>query len=409
MSQGSPTRPSALILPVVPSDLVGLLCRWIPMCVKALAQPMVLMCPGALAQPEALTRQVVRTCLAGWVCPVYLVVLRGLPVLMRPGFRTRTSVVAATELAVHLLRVAREQESFHGPASGWGTVLAAPVIANETTMGVLWIARHAPEPFPEADLRLFLSIANLVAIALDRVSLNEDAVRQARELAARNGELDRFAYVVSHDLKEPLIAIEGYTKIVLSGKANVLDEVGRNHLGSVVRSTGRMKQLIDDLLTLSRLDRVPGQVDTIEVPLLLEELLNEMAFTLRERNARVEYEPALPAVRYDATHLTMVFRNLISNGVKFNSSAEPLVRISAEEKPDGIVFSVADNGIGIPKEEAEKVFVIFHRLHPAERYAGTGAGLTIVKKIVEAYGGRIWLESSPGQGSTFHFSVPHHV
>jgi len=273
---------------------------------------------------------------------------------------------------------------------------------------VLWIARHASEPFPEADLRLFLSIANLVAIALDRVSLNEDAVRQARELAARNGELDRFAYVVSHDLKEPLIAIEGYTKIVLSGKANVLDEVGRNHLGSVVRSTGRMKQLIDDLLTLSRLDRVPGQVHTIEVPLLLEELLNEMAFTLRERNARVEYEPALPSVRYDATHLTMVFRNLISNGVKFNNSTEPLVRISAEEKPDRIVFSVADNGIGIPKEEAEKVFVIFHRLHPAERYAGTGAGLTIVKKIVEAYGGRIWLESSPGQGSTFHFSVPHH-
>jgi light-regulated signal transduction histidine kinase (bacteriophytochrome) len=283
------------------------------------------------------------------------------------------------------------------------------VIADETTMGVLWIARHAAEPFPEADLRLFLSIANLVAIALDRVSLHDDAVRQTRELAARNGELDRFAYVVSHDLKEPLIAIEGYTKIVLSGKANLLDDEGRNHLGSVVRSSGRMKQLIDDLLTLSRLDRVPGQVSAVEVPLLLEELLHDMAFTLRERNARVEYDADLPAVRYDATHLSMVFRNLISNGVKYNSNTEPLVRITAEEKPDRTVFSVADNGIGIPQEEAEKVFVIFHRLHAADRYAGTGAGLTIVKKIVDAYGGRIWLESSPGQGTTFHFSVPHNV
>lgn len=321
--------------------------------------------------------------------------------------RSGESVIAGdTE---HLVRVAREQESYHGPAPGWGVVLAAPVIADGTTVGVLWMARHSPKPFPETDLRLFLSIANLVAIALDRVSLHDDAVRQARELEARNGELDRFAYVVSHDLKEPLIAIEGYTKIVLSGKTNVLDEEGRHHLGSVVRSSERMKQLIDDLLTLSRLDRVSVRLSAVDVPLLLGELLHEMAFTLMERNARVEYGPDLPAVRYDATHLGMVFRNLISNGVKFNSSAKPLVRITAEENPDGIVYSVSDNGIGIPAEEAEKIFVIFHRLHPVDRYAGTGAGLTIVKKIVEAYGGRIWLESSPDQGSTFHFGVPHHV
>jgi len=255
-------------------------------------------------------------------------------------------------------------------------------------------------------LRLLESIANMTGIAVDRAVLYEDTVAKSLEIENRNKELDDFTYVVSHDLKEPLITIEGYSKIVLKEYQEKIDEEGKGYLTAVVHSTARMKSLIDDLLTLSRLGRLAEAPHAVSVRRILADVLRDFEFTLREKNAVVSVPENLPDVNYDGTQLSVVFRNLISNAIKFNPGPEPRVQIGVREDDREFVFSVADNGIGIDKQHFDKIFIIFQRLHRSEEYQGTGAGLTIVKKIVERHHGRIWVESEVGKGATFFFSVP---
>jgi light-regulated signal transduction histidine kinase (bacteriophytochrome) len=167
-----------------------------------------------------------------------------------------------------------------------------------------------------------------------------------------------------------------------------------------------MKNLIEDLLTLSRVGRVKEMPDYISVRSIIEDVLREIDFTLRQRNAVIHVPEDLPTVPYDPTQLSMVFRNLISNAVKFNLRPAPEVTIGVNEEPTEFVFSVQDNGIGIAEEHFGRIFVIFQRLNRAEEFQGTGAGLTIVKKIIERHGGRIWLASVEGEGTTFYFTIP---
>ncbi len=304
--------------------------------------------------------------------------------------------------------VIRDQEPYHGERGAWPNVLAVPVAAKDAGSGVLWVARRGGDPYDDLHLRIVTSIGNLVAIALDRVALYEETVAKAREIALRNEELDRFAYVVSHDLKEPLITINGYTKLVLDGAGDSLAPGIQEHVQSVMRASVRMKQLIDDLLTLSRVGRVPSQVTTVHVSRLLSDLLRDLEFTLHERHATVDFTPDLADVQYDPTMMSMVFRNLIVNGVKYNIQETPRITIGARDTDDMVEFTVTDNGIGIAVQDFAKVFMIFQRLDPNDGRGGTGAGLTITKKIVETYGGSIWIDSTEGSGSTIHFTVPRH-
>jgi light-regulated signal transduction histidine kinase (bacteriophytochrome) len=166
-----------------------------------------------------------------------------------------------------------------------------------------------------------------------------------------------------------------------------------------------MKNLIDDLLTLSRVGRTTEGTQLVSVHAAITEILHDLKFTLQERNVRVIVPDELPVVQYNPTQLSMIFRNLMSNAMKFNDKPNPTITISAAEEAHEYIFSVADNGIGIEKQYFDRIFMIFQRLQRSEVFRGTGAGLTIVKKIVENHGGRIWLESTLGQGTTFHFSV----
>ncbi len=297
--------------------------------------------------------------------------------------------------------------AWSGEQDGEATMLV-PVNTRGAALGILRFRRAAENPFGDGDLRIAASIATLVAIALERVALHEATVAGAREIARRNEELDRFAYVVSHDLKEPLITISGYTRFAIEdGGARMSDDV-RQHLDSVMRASARMKQLIDDLLTLSRVGRPAGRLQAVPVAQVLGEVLRDLEYLLVDRHAKVEYAPDLPVVPYDPTHLAMVFRNLIVNGIKYNREQDPVITVTAVERPDECSFTVADNGIGIEPAEFEKIFMVFQRLNPADGIGGTGAGLTIVKQIVESYGGCIRVESEPGKGSTFTFTVPRH-
>jgi len=304
--------------------------------------------------------------------------------------------------------VIASQEPWMGTGEDGKPCILVPVLSKGRVLGILELRRESPEAFEDAHLQIVASIANLVAIALERVALHDETVANAKEIALRNEELDRFAYVVSHDLKEPLITINGYTRLALDGGGARMGDEQRHHLESIMRSSVRMKQLIDDLLTLSRVGRTQGQLAIVGVGRILSDLVHDLEYTLHDRNATVEFAAELPSVRYDPTHLTMVFRNLIVNAIKYNQSEARLVKIAAERAGAFWEFSVTDNGMGIDTRDFEKIFAIFQRLDPTDGAGGTGAGLTMVKKIVESYGGSIRLKSEKGKGTTFTFTVPDH-
>jgi signal transduction histidine kinase len=299
---------------------------------------------------------------------------------------------------------AAEGTPFAGMSANEIPVLAVPVRFKDRIAGVLALLR--PEPGPDAHLRLVESIANLTGIAFERALLFEDTVSKSDEIQHRNKELDDFTYVVSHDLKEPLITIEGYSKIILNEYRDRVDEEGKGYLNSVVQSSQRMKHLIDDLLTLSRIGRVSEAQESLPMRSVIEAVLRDFEFTLKESRSEVIIPPSLPTVRYNRTQLGMVFRNLIANAIKFNKSDAPRVDIDVQTGEHEYTIGVRDNGIGIDQRHFDKIFVIFQRLHRTEDFRGTGAGLTIVKKIVENHHGRIWVESAVGKGTTFYFTIP---
>lgn len=303
--------------------------------------------------------------------------------------------------------VVAKGKSYRGStnADASDSMIAVPIKSDEKVIGIISIVASQPNLYNSAHLRLLESIANLTGVAIGKAMLYEDTLKKSDEIENRNKELDDFTYVVSHDLKEPLISIEGYSKIVMKDYQDRLDDEGREHLNAVVQSTARMKHLIEDLLTLSRLGRMSEAQETVPVRTIIDEILHDFQFSLRERKVLVRVQEHLPHVRYSSTRLAMVFRNLISNAMKFNDKPVPIIDIGYDEDEQNYRFWVKDNGIGIEPQYFDRIFGIFQRLKRSEEYRGTGAGLTIVKKIIEREGGRIWLESALGVGSTFYFTI----
>jgi PAS domain S-box-containing protein len=241
---------------------------------------------------------------------------------------------------------------------------------------------------------------------------NTELLQRTSELVAINAELERFAYVASHDLQEPLRIVSSYTQLLATRYEGKLDADADDFIKFAVGGAERMRQLIKDLLTYSRMgirQRKPQEVDCEEV---LRGALRNLKAAINETGGVVTHEP-LPAVFGDPVQLGQLFQNLIGNALKFRRSESPQVHISAArmtgDKPGSRAywqFSVKDNGIGIEPQYTERIFGAFQRLHTAAEYPGTGVGLAICKKIVEAHGGRIWVESTFGKGSTFKFTLP---
>jgi len=233
-----------------------------------------------------------------------------------------------------------------------------------------------------------------------------EAEERAQELACSNAELEDFVYVVSHDLKEPLRAIEAFSGFLAEDYGKKLGERGQDDISILRESAVRMSALIEDLLQLSRIGRTWREFVTVAAGSLLGSVRRDLQFALEEKKVDLRIQPDLPTITCQPTRLKQVFENLISNAIKFNDKQQPVVEIGCHEDDDAHTFSVRDNGIGIDKRYHEKIFRIFQRLEHREDYEGTGAGLTICKKIVETHGGKIWVESKPGEGSTFSFTIP---
>ncbi|MWK36810.1 HAMP domain-containing protein [Actinomadura sp. J1-007] len=230
---------------------------------------------------------------------------------------------------------------------------------------------------------------------------------QTAELRRSNGELEQFAYVASHDLQEPLRKVASFCQLLQRRYADQLDDRANQYIEFAVDGAKRMQVLINDLLTFSRVGRVYDRDEPLDLDEPLDKALRNLQGTLEETGARVERPERLPRVRGDMTPLTMLWQNLVGNAVKFRApDRTPEVEIGCRETDEGWEFSVIDNGIGIAPEFADKVFVIFQRLHGRDAYEGTGIGLALCKKIVESYGGRIWLDTGRAEGAGIHFVLP---
>ncbi len=225
------------------------------------------------------------------------------------------------------------------------------------------------------------------------------------ELRRSNRDLEQFAYVASHDLQEPLRMVAGFTQLLAKRYADQLDQSAKDFIKFAVDGATRMQRLIQDLLAYSRVTTRGGSPAPTSAGAAIQTALRNLQHALQETGAEVTYED-MPTVHADATQLTQLFQNLIGNALKFHGEAPPRVRVSATPQDDAWVFAVQDNGIGIDPRYFDRIFAIFQRLHTAERYPGTGIGLALCQRIVERHGGRIWVESTPGQGATFYFTLP---
>lgn len=234
----------------------------------------------------------------------------------------------------------------------------------------------------------------------------EDSLRTKNlDLERSNQELEQFAYVASHDLQEPLRMVSSYMQLLESRYKDKLDDDAKEFIDFAVDGAARMQRLIQDLLAFSRVGTRGRAPEAVDSGMALTEALQNLSVRIQENHAVIEHGK-LPTVFVDRNQLTQVLQNLVGNALKFRAERQPTIKIGAERRGDFYEFRVEDNGIGFDPKHAERIFVIFQRLNSREMYEGTGIGLAICKKIIERHGGRIWVESEPGQGTTFYFTLP---
>jgi signal transduction histidine kinase len=233
----------------------------------------------------------------------------------------------------------------------------------------------------------------------------EELEQKSQDLARSNIDLQQFAYAASHDLKEPLRGVEGFTKLLARRYKGRLDENADEFIQFILEGVQRMQTLIKDLLAYSQIGTQGMHLQLMESESAVAQALSNLQTAIDEKGAVITHN-ALPKVTADPSQLSRLFQNLIGNAIKFHGDKAPEVHVSAERKGGNWLFSVHDNGIGIDRSSADRIFVIFQRLHTKKEYEGTGIGLAICKRIVERHGGSIWVESEPGTGSTFYFTIP---
>jgi signal transduction histidine kinase len=282
---------------------------------------------------------------------------------------------------------------------------AIPVLAGSRVVAVIVFYHTDARAQNAALVDLVAAVSAQIGTLMQRKQAEDELLRHSAELARSNAELEQFAYVASHDLQEPLRMVASFTQLLERRYRHKLDDDAREFIGFAVEGVKRMQQLILDLLAFSRV-RNRGEVfEMVDLDELLQDVLQDFAFAEAARDAQITWDP-LPRLSVDVVQIRQVFQNLIGNALKFRRGEAPRIHVTAQQSAGEWVFACRDNGIGIGAEYIDRIFVIFQRLHSRAEYPGNGSGLPICKKIIERHGGRIWVESEPGQGSTFFFTLP---
>ncbi len=259
---------------------------------------------------------------------------------------------------------------------------------------------YVTKPFQEAEV--LVRIEHQLRIQ----RLQHQLVEQNEELLRSNRELEQFAYVVSHDLQQPLQSVTGFVKLLQLKYETTLDEVAQDYLNRIHETGSRMQRLIQDLLAYAQIGKQEQEFQLLECSDILDQVLNNLQGAIASTDANITYE-SLPAIQGDETQLIQLFQNLISNGIKFvPANTTPVIHITTTQQNNYWRISVCDNGIGIQPEYVERIFEIFQRVHSTQKYPGTGIGLATCKKIVEHHDGQIWVESQLDVGTTFYFTLP---
>lgn len=304
-----------------------------------------------------------------------------------------------------------EYEQIHpeiSKISGLKSMVTTPIVSKNKIIGAFSLGSKNRHYFTKKEKQLIESIGREIGSTITRLITEEEMKQLIEDLKRSNEELERFAYVASHDLQEPLRTIASFTQLLEMRYKGKFDSDADEFMDYIVEAAKRMKEQIIGLLEYSRVAKADEKFQVVDSNYILENAINSLKSSINEYNAEITHDK-LPLIIGDPNQLLRVFINLISNALKFRKEDEPpKIHISAEENREGneYIFSVSDNGIGIEEQYAERIFVIFQRLHTREKYKGTGIGLSIVKKIIERHDGRIWVESEYGKGSTFYFTLP---
>ncbi len=322
-------------------------------------------------------------------------------------FRCARGAVMGQELAELFLPLASRQRYRrnldHYQAIGDGSMLGKRLeLLMHRSDGEEFMAQIAIQPVALKGQPVFTVFLQDIT---ERKAAEMALAARTEELARSNADLAQFAYVASHDLLEPLRAVASHCQMLQLKYQGKLDQAADEHIGFAVSGATRMQRLIHDLLSYSRVGTQGQQIEELASQEMVDEALKNLDVAIQESGAEIQYQ-GLPTVVADRRQLPQLFQNLIGNAIKYRSDKPPRIRIGAKRQGQQWHFAVEDNGIGIAPEHAEKIFVIFKRLHGRNHYSGTGIGLAICKKIVERHGGKIWVDPAPGGGSVFHFTLP---
>lgn len=317
------------------------------------------------------------------------------------------------ELSLEIFYVAPVYYAAWRAGRGPGLALAAAAaltwLAADQAAGHRYPLAHAPYWNALGGFLVFALLAGVTAGSRTRMAETEASrralARKTRELEHSNAELEQYAAAAAHDLKSPLVAVGGYLQLLRRKLGEDLDPACAEYLAQAVRGTERMEALIEDLLAYARIGKGERRPELVDAGAALDEALANLAAEIQGAGARITRDP-LPVVPGHPREFVQLFQNLVENAVKFRGEASPQVHVGVQEDPQEWLFSVRDDGIGIDPAHADKVFGLFERLHGPAEYPGTGLGLALCKKVVESRGGRIWVESEPGRGATFFFTVP---
>ena len=288
---------------------------------------------------------------------------------------------------------------------GLRSFLSAPLLYRGEPIGCLNLHSLTESAYSDRHRLLAERIGVYIAGAIANAQLHAQVTTQAEELSRSNRELEQFAYVASHDLQEPLRMVSSYVALLGRRYDGQLDERADKYIHFAVDGANRMQRLIHDLLAYSRVGTQGAELAPTDTVPVLRETLSNLEMAIGETGAEVVYSD-LPWVMGDPSQLRQLFQNIIGNALKFRSETRPRVELSAKRESDEWTFSIRDNGVGFDQRYAERVFGVFKRLHRNADIPGTGIGLAICQRIIDRHGGRIWVESKPGEGSCFYFTLP---
>jgi PAS domain S-box-containing protein len=301
---------------------------------------------------------------------------------------------------------------------GFQSIAVIPIRYHDNILGAIHIADYQKDMVPLSKVQFIeTTAATLIGEAVHRFNAEEeleqyrlrleDMVRhQTADLARSNRDLEQFAYVASHDLQEPLRAVSGFVELLKLSLHSSLDAQNAQYMDFAIDGVTRMQSLINGLLEYSRVGTQGKAPEPTDSNAALKQAIFNLQTSIMESGAKIVTNTPLPTVHIDPVQLSQLFQNLLGNALKFRSEQPPEIRIGADRQDTSWRFAVADNGIGIDPQYAGKIFMIFQRLHTRRQYPGTGIGLAVCQKIIERRGGKIWVESAPGQGATFYFTIP---